>query len=434
MSENNGVIVETVAATTTTVWGPIEEIEEEDNKLEESSGPPTPQEGEYSPISKRVKFNVVRTVVRYPSEQSLQESIELRQQAAAQNNNKDNNHAQDNEKKNDSLTNGDRITNILKEIEQQTIKNNGNSHNNNDTTHTNTNRAWYQRAQVVQRYKPRFNPPPPTEEKDEEEEEEEDNDDSYESDESQEIEIETGEGEREGKSTPDTPESEGKSASEIEGEETDEEGYNSVVEEEEESDADDPIKKIVEETLQEEKERRAKIIHVVNEKNKLLKDVSEVKEHLHNEVAKSEHASKAATEAATKLEDDNKKLKDRVDSFFGALCKCGVRIAGMIIAVRLLDMTASSFSRSHHIAPSLLSVLLPFSPHVIVTAGVSISYAFLRRFRPTLKWRWFASVQGAVGALACLCAAIWGGAKGSAYGVALVAGCIVGIISSATNK
>jgi len=107
----------------------------------------------------------------------------------------------------------------------------------------------------------------------------------------------------------------------------------------------------------------------------------------------------------------------------------------MLVASKLLDNTAARMQPQHlsivpSLLPSLKHLLLPISPHIAVAFGVSITQTFMQYFRPSVKWWWLASVNSAVGAFVSLCAAARGGARWEALGYAMVAGCVVGIISS----
>jgi len=111
----------------------------------------------------------------------------------------------------------------------------------------------------------------------------------------------------------------------------------------------------------------------------------------------------------------------------------------MLVAARFLDITASHMQtrRPSIITSSLLPLLTssqpPLSLHFAVAAGVSLTHALLRHFRPSLKWRWLAGADSVVAALVAVCAAALGGAKGSILGNAAVAGCIVGIIAASSS-
>jgi len=267
-----------------TVWGKLEEEEEEDNKIAQIEDYPLDE----SP-STRVRFRKLRTVVRYPSEQSLQASDEeviADGQARSNGDEMGGGENEDKEKRGEQ----EKIENHVNGASSnKTIGvSNGssnNTHESNDTSNgkPTPSRTWFQRVQV-QRYTPRFAPPPPQEEANNGEDEEEESDE-YE-------------------------------------EEEEEDGYNSVVEEESGSEPEeDPIKKIAEESLA---SRKSKLQEVASEQEKILKDVAQIKSQLRDELDKAEQASKAAAEAAAKAEEENKLLSSRVTSMRSLLAMlCG---------------------------------------------------------------------------------------------------------------
>lgn len=317
----------------TVAWGPMEEEEEEDIQL------PLPEEYLDASPNSRVRFNKNRKVVRYPSEQSL-----MLDEAPAT--------VIDDE---DDFSDGDEVVvqedgevqdeTVEKELEIDTPKQETLNTSEHSTTaadsHVETpasilkvpevsdtqqqeKKGWAQRAQI-QRYVPRFAPPPPQPENDGEGEEEVDSND--------EEEEEVGE--------------------------DDEDGYDSVVEDEDASEpADDPIKKIAEETIVSRQQRlqslqRAQLQpqpqpqaqHVqeqqpqpqqleqqpqpapaspkASEKEDMLKTISHLKDQLRDEVEKAEQASKAVAAAAQQAVENNTQLSSKIAnmrSFLAVLC------------------------------------------------------------------------------------------------------------------
>lgn len=326
-----------------TAWGHMEEEQEEDIKVAQI-------EAMGSSPNTRVRFNKNRTVVRYPSEKSL-----LLEETPTIINDED--EFEDGEEKEPKIEDGQCEVDGEEEHEEEVIEkdvvaivaaqttnanaelstnssSNGDMKNadsidrNNSATNSatsNSSRSWFQRAQVVKRYTPRFTPPPQEEanngedesdqEDDDQEEEEDDDDDQEEEDDKS-------------------------------GSQDDEEGYDSVVEESG-SEEEDPIKKIAEESLVSTKKKLQEIQgqkkaqqtppdkiqetsgldsipHALSEREKILQDVALLKDQLRNEVDKVEQASKAASAAASKAEEDNISLTSRVASMRSLLAVlCG---------------------------------------------------------------------------------------------------------------
>jgi len=432
-----------------TAWGHMEEEQEEDVKVAQVE-----PMGEFP--NTRVRFHKHRTVVRYASEKSL-----LSEEAPTIINDEDYEDYEDdfdggpNQENSGDICSDEGDDGVDEEADEgedssedkgskhkkddvvapttTPIENTNSSSSNGDmkkedvsidtnssaTPTNNSSRSWFQRAQGVPRYTPRFTPPPPQEQ------------------------VDNGED----KSDQD------------EYEEDDEDGYDSVQEESGSEAGEDPIKKIAEESLasakkklQEIKKEQEKTHHgasepqqtpfEANEREKILKEVAQLKEQLRNEVEKVEQASKAASAAAAKAEEEKISLASRVTSMrslLAVLCGCGARIVGMLVATRLLDITAAN-TQPHRLSivpplfPALRQLLLPTFPHIAVATSVSITQAFMQYFRPSVKWWWLAGVNSAVGAFVSICAAARGGAKGEVLGYAMAAGCIVGIISSSIPK
>lgn len=406
------------------IWGRMEEEKEEDIQIARSEFI-----GSGSPNS-RVRFSTNRTVVRYPSEKSLllEETptvITDEDDCVDQQESDSDEGKVDNEDEavveEPKLNNGTAPASTATATEASTNSSSNGDMKKDDSIESNTpannsSRSWIQRAQI-QRYTPRFTPPPQVQA------------DNGEDESDQEEEVEEGE--------------------------VDEEGYDSVVEESGgEEEEEDPIKKIAEESIVstkqklneiKEKEKAQQVreqetlLSEKSERDKILQEVAQLKAQLRTEVEKVEQASKAASAAAAKAEEDSVALSSRVTSMrslLAVLCGCGARIAGMLVATRLLDVTAANMQQPHRpiLFPSLFLAFrhfLPISPHIAVATGVSISQALLYYFRPSsMKWWWLTGVNSTMGALVSVCAAAHGGARGTALGYALAAGCIIGLISS----
>jgi len=410
-------------------WGALEEEEEEDIAL------PLPEEYLSASPNSRVRFNKNRKVVRYPSEQSLMLTDEVPSTTVIDDDDDFDDNSGDNVQE-------EEVQEETVEEEQETPKQESTEPTTNavaptvappisilkqpevnNDTQPQEKKGWAQRAQV-QRYVPRFAPPPPQPEENNDGEDEEEDDDE-------------------------------------EGGEDDEDGYDSVVEDEDATEpADDPIKKIAEETIisrqqklqavqqqqpQQEQEQEQPVPAPASpkrtEQEAMLKTISHIKDQLRDEVEKAEQASKAVAAAAQQASESNAQLASKVAnmrSFLAVLCGCGVRIVGMLVAAKLLDTAATQMRHTRaFLSASLLPSLCqtpPLSPHLAVGTSVSLTHALLRHFLPRLRWRWLAGIDGTVGALVSICSAALGGARGGRIlGSAMAAGCIVGIIAASSS-
>jgi len=312
-----------------TAWGIMEEEEEADIQL------PLPEEFISASPNSRVRFQKTRKVVRYPSEQFLMKEENLLEPPTVINDEDD--YDEENEEAGQVDAEPQESVETEKEPTQEILnqetstsesKANGiasqvdatnsitKSQEVSNDTHVEDRKGWAQRAQV-QRYVPRFAPPPPQPEEANNGEDEEEEDD----------------------------EDEG-------GDDDDEDGYDSVVEDEDAPEpADDPIKKIAEETivsrqqklqiLQQQQPQQAQPQQVQpqpeqpqpaqpplapfksTEQDEMLKTISHIKDQLRDEVEKAEQASKAAAAAAQQALESNIQLSSRVAnmrSFLAVLC------------------------------------------------------------------------------------------------------------------